>query len=963
MLNFNKMSLYKTLFVFLVCVFQQLNSQSSEVIKSGNTFYLSHKIVLKLKTAEQINLNKAGLLPGILAKGLEQYGALKISKTFSETNTVNNSIGNILTIDYSSSIDPLIAAAKISKLSGVLWAEPKYVYKTNTDFTPNDPSYVLQSNLQQISAPQAWSISLGDTTVVIGIVDTGVQWDHPDLAANIWINTKEIPDNGIDDDHNGYIDDYRGWDFGGLVGTPDNNPKEDNPYHGTHVAGIASAITNNGVGIASIGSKCKLMAVKGAQDNIKDNNGNPYISYGYEGIVYAIDNGVNIINCSWGGSGYSRAAQEIVNYAISKGVLIVASAGNSGTTDIQYPAGYDGVLSVASVDQSDTRSSFTTYGYWVDVCSPGENIYSTWMPNAYQYLSGTSMSSPLAAGLAGLVKSYFPNMLPIQVGEQIRVNCDNIDNLNPNDILKLGGGRINAFKALSNKNSIAVRQYSYAFTDNTSGGNNDGIFTPGEEIQIDVKFRNILSPTSNLIVNLQCPTGYVTLENPTINMGSMNTLDSISYSFKFILSDNVPYNQKLIFILNFNDGSYSDFQEMEESVNPAYLTQDGNNVAMTITSRGNLGFNDYPDNLQGDGFKYKDGSNLLFEGALMYGTSVKVVDDAARTLNTETESRDFSIIKPFLLHSPGVTADLEGTAVFNDSLSSLKLRIETKLKSYSFALSPNDKYIILKYSFYNRATNSISNLFTGIYTDWDMVDGSGLNDEVNYDEVNNFGYVHHLNGDPATYVGCGLISAVNYGFYAIQNDGADGGLGIYDGFLKSEKWQTLSNGISKKTAGPSDVSMVVSSGPYVINAGDSIDVAFAIAAGDNLQDLQNSIIASRNKYSQVVNVMSIPPEGNLPKEFKLDQNFPNPFNPLTTISFTIPASLNHASVKGGTAGMYVTLKVYDLLGKEVATLVNEEKPAGYYWVEFDGSKLSSGIYFYRLVAGSFVESKKAVLIK
>jgi serine protease len=956
MLHYNKMSMYVTLFLIFNCFFQQVYSQNNEVIKSGDIYYLSKTVVVKLKTVPAIGLNKAVLLPGVLAKGLEQFAMNKVTLAFSETNTTNNSMRNIVTMEYSSDIDPLVASSKIRKLPGVIWAEPKFVYKIYNDFTPNDPSYSLQSNLQQIAAPQAWNISLGDATTVIGIVDTGVQWDHPDLAANMWVNSKEIPNNGIDDDHNGYIDDYLGWDFGGLTGTPDNDPKEDAPYHGTHVAGIASAVTNNGVGIASIGSNCKIMAVKCAQNNIKDPNGNPYISYGYEGIRYAVDNGANIINCSWGGSGYSNLARDVIDYALSKGVLIVAAAGNDGVTDIQYPAGYNGVLSVASVGQNDVKSSFSTYGYWVDVCAPGENIYSTWMTDTYQYLSGTSMSSPLVAGLAGLVKSYFPNMSPVQIGEQIRVNCDNIDNLNPADIMELGSGRINAFKALSNKNSVSVREYAYSLNDNTLGGNNDGIFTPGEEIQMDVKFRNILNPTSNLTVNLQCPTGYVSIENPTLNAGSLNTMDSTEYSFKFILNENVPFNQKLIFILNYSDGSYSDFQEMEGTVNPAYLTQHGNNIAMTITSRGNLGFNDYPTNLQGDGFKYKNSTNELFEGALMYGTSVKIVDDAARTLNTNTESKDFSIIKPFMLRSPGAKADMEGTTVFNDSLSTVKLRIETKLNSYSFALPPDDKYIILNYRFYNRGTTGISNLYTGLFTDWDMVDGSGTDDEVNYDDANNFGYVYHTNGDPTNYVGCGLISTGSYGFHAILNDGTDGDFGIYDGFLKSEKWQALSGGISKKTAGPGDVSMVVSAGPYSLNAGDSVEVAFAVASGDNLVDLQNSILASRNKYSKIVTGIENN-NGNISVVFELEQNYPNPFNPSTTINWQIKD-----------AG-HVTLKIFDMLGNEIVTLVDAFVQPGKYtnhWLASE-KQLSSGLYFYRLSEssgrGNFSDVKKMIILK
>ena len=927
--------------VLILCIFflQKIYGQNVKVIENGNICYLSNKVVIKLKTAPSSGLRKSVTLPNLLMNQLTRFGMLKATKTFSDNGKTNNSLGNIVTVYYSSNIDPAVAAAKISKMAGVLWAEPKYVRKIN--FQPDDPSYSLQWNLPQIDAPLAWNISQGNTSVIIGIVDSGIDWPHPDLYKNIWHNPHWQTDVS-------FPGDSIGWDFGGLDGTPDNNPIEDKPDHGTHVAGIASAITNNGIGIASIGSTCKLMAVKVSQNNIRDSNGEPYIIYGDEGIKYAADNGAKVINCSWGGGAYSRAEEEIINYATSMGALIVAAAGNDNSSAGQYPAAYNGVLSVASTGQGDIKSSFSNYGYSVDVSAPGETIYSTWMPNTYTYLSGTSMSTPLVSGLAAVVKSYYPNLTPIQVGEQIRVNCDNIDSENPFYVMQLGGGRINAFKALVNAKSKSVRAYNYVFSDNPQGSSNNGTFLPGEEVRMDVKFRNFLSPTANLTINLQSQSNYITIENSVQNIGALNTLDSISSTFKFTIAQSVPFNQQIPLILNYSDGTYSDFQGINVLVNPAYLTQSGNDIAMTITSMGNLAFNDYPNNLQGNGFEYNNGTNLMFEGALMYGNSIKRVDDVARITNTQ--SNDFSIVRPFILKSPGTVADMEGETIFSDSLSSLSLGIDTKLKTYSFANAPDNKYIIMKYSFTNDRGTDISNFYAGLFIDWDMVDGSGLNDVADYDDANNFGYVYHIGGEPYTYVGCGLISAQNYGYYAIQNDGNDGGIGIYDIFSKDKKWQTLSGGIAKKQAGPQDVSMVVSSGPYTINMGSTIDVAFVIAAGDSLADLQNSVIASKTKYSNVLTGVENQTTEK-PLEFKLDQNYPNPFNPSTTISYQIPSA------------SYVTLKVYDILGKEVATLVNRQENMGEHSVIFNAKNLTSGIYFYKLQAGNYIAIKKLVLLK
>ncbi|MDO8549039.1 MAG: S8 family peptidase [Ignavibacteria bacterium] len=468
----------------LLCVIVWSNGSFAgpgEIRKNGDVLYISDQIVIKLIDFPFVQADGSAILPYALQSFLEQFQIKKVASIFpSKTNTRSSSLGKILTVSYESDIDPYYLSSKLKNFSEVEWAEPKFVYEL--DFDPNDPSYASQWNLSKILASQAWDITQGDTSVIIGIVDTGVDWDHPDLNANIWINWDEIPANGVDDDLNGFIDDIRGWDFSGLDGnSPDNNPMEDQPTHGTHVAGISSAVTNNGTGIASIGYKCKLLPIKTGSTNIL---------YGYEGIVYAADNGAKVINCSWGGSGYSIFSQEVINYVTSLGALIVAAAGNSGTNSSHYPSGYDNVLSVASTNQNDTKSGFSTYGPTVDVSAPGSDIYATWQNNTYATLSGTSMASPLTAGLAALVWSVFPTYTPLQIGEQIRVNSDNIDGLNPPYTQLMGKGRINALNALSNMNSISVRAVEINFSDEAPGGNGDGIFLAGETISVGVRFIN-----------------------------------------------------------------------------------------------------------------------------------------------------------------------------------------------------------------------------------------------------------------------------------------------------------------------------------------------------------------------------------------------------------------------------------------------------------------------------------------
>ncbi|MGE5683034.1 MAG: S8 family serine peptidase [Bacillota bacterium] len=962
----------KLFFITLLGI-SALQAQNETVIKNGDRLYLSNTVIIKQKQSSGADgsLSKVTGISASLQQKLSVYGVSQVQRTF---NTAGNSLSGITTIKYNSGKDPMTVAAELEKSGEVEWAEPHYVYRMtsmpgNPLFpAPNDPSYQQQWWLTKIQALQAWDINSGDTNMVIAIVDCGVERNHSDLSRNIWTNRKEIPGNGIDDDKNGYIDDTQGWDFGGLTGTPDNNPDEDRAQHGTHVAGIASAVSNNGVGIASIGYKCKIMAVKTSRDDRRDGNNNAYIWYGYEGIVYAADNGAKVINCSWGGPGYSRAGEEVINYAISRGALVAVSAGNDNTDSYDYPAAYSGVLAVASTNNYDQRSYYSNYGAYISVCAPGENIYSTWQPGMYANLSGTSMASPLAAGLAALVRSQFPQYMPSQVIEQIRVNSDNIDAQNSGFQYDLGAGRINAYKALSNTASKSVRATGILFSDEAPGGNGNGIFEPGETISLSANFMNYLSPISGIKITLepmadkQTGKKYAEVINGSFTSGSAGTLGSFnnnSSRFTFKIASDVPENTTIEFLIKYSDNSsYNDFQWTKVLVSPSFADMKGGNVSLTITSRGGLGFNDYPDDQQGTGFRYKNGPNLLFEGAFMYGSSASKIADAAR--NFEGQDTSFAAVQPFMLRIPGSEADYQGTGIFNDSRTpSDSYGIETKLTSYSYADAPNDKFIILKYSMTNKSGADISNLYAGLFFDWDVNADSADKDIANYDNTDNFGYAYSTLGRPGAYAGCALISSDKYGYYAMRNDGQDGGIGIYyqsgttmNGYTKAEKWATLSSGIGKKLAQGGDISMVVSGGPFAIAKGQALDVVYAAAGGDNLEDLRGAIKSSRAKFRQILTAVDDKKEA-VPERFALEQNYPNPFNPSTTIYYQIPEDGQ------------VVLSVYNILGEKVANLVNAVQSKGSHKVSFDSSinNITSGVYFYRIEFANQVLSRKMVLIK
>lgn len=288
----------------------------------------------------------------------------------------------------------------------VLNAEPNYIRQPF--FTPNDPNWPQQYGPKKIKADLAWDITTGSSAIIVAVLDTGVDLSHPDLQGKL----------------------VAGYDFS----DGDNDPS-DYQGHGTHVAGIVAAATNNSKGVAGTGFNTRIMPIKVFP--------NATISVVVNAMKYAADNGAKVISMSYGGGGVSQAEEDGLNYAYNKGVLMVASAGNNGDTNKLYPAGYVNAIAVAASDQNDQRADFSTYGDWVDVAAPGVDILSTFMGGGYGNLSGTSMSCPMVSGMAALVWARAGVNTPVgQIRALIENNCDPVGNW----VVK---GRVNAFRAVS----------------------------------------------------------------------------------------------------------------------------------------------------------------------------------------------------------------------------------------------------------------------------------------------------------------------------------------------------------------------------------------------------------------------------------------------------------------------------------------------------------------------------------
>ena len=421
-------------------------SLSKETDEAEKAVFWAGRFYVKIKPSAHtgpLSINGLGSTKNYpqLAQLLLKYGVVSIKTPFIALKTADWAA--VYDIQLSKTTDDGAFLKAVSALDYIEYAEAVPIMRQQ--YTPNDPQQANQYSLSKIQAFSAWDTHRGGNCV-IAIVDDAVRMTHEDLANNIWINPNEIPNNGIDDDHNGYIDDINGYD----VASNDNDPSPSAAAsnisftHGTHCAGIAGAVSDNGKGIASIGFNNKIMCVKTALQ------GNGSLPFAYEGVAYAIAANAKVISMSWGGGGFSQTAQNLYNTAFANGIVCVAAAGNDNTNVVAYPAAYDHVISVAATDQNDTRTVFSNYGSWVDVAAPGLNILSTLAgsDNAYGTLSGTSMACPLVAGLAGLIRSRNPNFTPTQVENCIKAFADNINAQNPNYQNQLGTGRINANGAI-----------------------------------------------------------------------------------------------------------------------------------------------------------------------------------------------------------------------------------------------------------------------------------------------------------------------------------------------------------------------------------------------------------------------------------------------------------------------------------------------------------------------------------
>ncbi len=563
--------------------------------------YKQNAIIIKTRKQKSVSNNGRTFAGSSICNTISDLNIQQIVSPLASLMSIKDDrfgLSNIFEVYFDSPVDPFDICKNLMQNPEVEYASP--IYKRETLGSVNDPGTSQQYFLEEMNADEAWEISTGSEEVTIAIVDSGVQTDHPDLAANIWTNPGEIPNDNIDNDNNGKVDDIHGWDFVGNVSqaqisggqwAEDNNPSPSNPNlnHGTHVAGCAAAVTNNELGVASLGYKCKIIPVKCGSEAYTQG-----IYRGYAGIAYAASLGADIINCSWGGPGQAAYEQEIIDQATLSGSLVLSSAGNAHSfIDLSptFPTNYKNVLAVGATSEGGDMTFFSNYGRSVHVFAPGDNILSTLPRGNYGYESGTSMSCPIVAGLAGLIKSVHPDWIPEKIFTQIRVSAVKVaeeDNMN--------GGfycRANAARALKINNPI----------NNPDGNNSPGLkldyygsyfdsdyaLENFKDKDFEMGFINYLSDAKNLVVELQPLNDFIEFGESKFEIGDLESEEEEEIATTIRLKENTPWASGYAQILvKYSADGYEDFEMIKIKINtnihPNFLTLKKNDFAPDFTT-------------------------------------------------------------------------------------------------------------------------------------------------------------------------------------------------------------------------------------------------------------------------------------------------------------------------------------------------------------------------------------------
>lgn len=811
---------------------------------------------------------------------------------------------NTYVVEFPDGYTVLDALDRFAGDINVSWVEPDLLYHALR--IPNDAYWSQQWDKRIVNAPSVWDVTIGSRRIICAGIDVGVDWRHPDLTPNLWVNPGEdlnhdsvtwtstdypgdIADvDGADNDSNGYVDDLLGWDFIQNIhgcatgedcdGAMDNDMFGMNP-HGTHVAGLMVARGNNNIGVAGMSWVGKLMALRAGYE---DTQGDGYIpeSASNPAILYAAAMGAKIINMSYGGPGVSSQAQAVINSAWAQGCLLFAASGNSGSTTPEYPANYDNVISVNATNDNDGLASWSNRGTWTDLDAPGGDpgIMST-VINGYGVMEGTSMASPNAAGVAALVWSLFPNMNNAQLRDLLFNTAADIHTHNPSiPPSYLGHGRVDARNAVA---SIypQMRITAYTLSDSV-GGDADGRLEAGETARLYLTCTNVVGwangDSISVVISAEDPN--LTITNGDWYLGDVAAGQSRSNSASPVL----------ITAASSLDTAYW------RDIHVTFSSPNGYEETQSLTIRIGRGRVLIVDD---DGTANYD---QLYVSAVSHaGTSSDLWSVAASGALSSAEMYRY----PVVLWSCG-----------DQSSSTLTTGDQTNLAAY---LDSGNKLILV---------------------------GQNIDEDLRGTAF----YSNYLHAQSESATGDRQLTGISGnpisdGMSLLLGGGQCGG----NGTLSPSRILPVNGAEATFNYSQGGVGAVQYSGVYkVCYFAFALEAACGLGGTIRYDDVVTSVLNWMGALS-----IGPSPRSALPTSTRLLGNYPNPFNPTTTISFDLSAPAQ------------VTLRVFDILGRSVITLVDRPMTAGIHSAVFDGSSLASGVYLVRLQAGASKLSSKMVLMK
>ncbi len=828
-------------------------------------------------------------------------------------------------------------------------AEPYYLPIIAGE-TPNDSLLPFQNTLKVMKAIEAWSKYDGDPNYVIAISDTGTMQDHEDIFGSLWINENEIPGNRNDDDGNSYPDDYQGYNFAWADDdTPPGTTYNKVEAHGTYTAGIAGATANNLVGIAGAGNKCLIFPLKCSSIKI----GGTVIIYGYQSIVYAALMGFTAINCSWTSFNYSCINQSIIDYATSRNMVVVAAAGNHFSTTQIFPASYKGVLGVGLTDENDIVYSASGLGTNAAVMAPGHLTWTTSFSDR-EYVQvgyGTSFSSPLAAGMMGIVRSRQPSLTSRQAVEFTRLCTDNIEDLNPTYRGRIGG-RLNMLKTvtLNPMSLVAIRPEETSIRSDSgftrlfgADGYNRG--------SVNIRVKNYLGDAKSISFHastIEDSLHYIRIIDSNFTSGEilsggemiLNAPTGIRISSQ---AGATPFLLRLDFVaISSTDDTTRDFFLVPvtpfSQVYTHHTLQDS--IRISIIDDGAIGFADYPRNTEGIGFRYGNQCTYLLEGGIIASDGKNKVVSQIRSATRQRRDSHFSPILQFNAPSNPLIG------IINDILApdSVKLGVTVRQR----LISNTDPTVIQLNMKAARSSNG-NPLFIGHYFNWHLAGSTAstsirlFNEAVPDSHKSRSAAVLIQSASTKDVIGCAVVTC-NATFTPICT--AFDNAVANNGFTNTEKIAVLSGAVRNETKAPGDVGlaigMKIANPPPAIEPNTGDDYALLFVAGKSQEEVEDKLYSA---ISSICTTLSAEEEHDIQQ---------------TGIRIIPSPSTDEVTVISQALHGIIELRVQNLLGQDVLPSQQFFNEASVIHRKLSISELSAGTYFIIIRNGNEINTAKFV---